>query len=400
MKEDFLEFIKNNAQADPNKLRLSVKKEEKDFDIEKAILQIECRKKYSSKLKNFIGNDNFMFPDSISGEQASHQSIGAYHSNLAAQCGSILDMTAGLGIDSFSFAVNGRNVVSIELDPAKTQNLISNIEALNFKNISVIQGDSIDFLKNNNIFFDLIFIDPSRRDKESRKVYNLKDCSPNVIEYQDLLLKHSDRILIKASPLLDISQTIRDFPKLYSISAIGIKGECKEILIELRNDLEKDTLITVNAINLDNSGEILSQFSDSLNRDLSQKSKEKISYSSIDDLKEGSFILEPSAMVMKLSFWGKICSDYNSLKLGKSSHLFISKEYPKNFPGRVTKLIKNIKTQDRKSICGLPASVVSKNHPLSPEEIRKKFQLKEGDQNFIYATRLGEKPVFLLTQIV
>lgn len=391
--KDFFDFIDTHWDENPDSLRLRIKKGQFPFDTDLAITQIECRKKYSAKLKNFLSNPFFLFPDSISGEQSSHQAIAKFHASLIASEQKIIDMTAGLGIDSFSMANRDVDVLSIELNEIKAKILKHNVEILNLNNVKVINSDSMEFLKQSDTSFDLIFVDPARRDSKNNRVYNLRHCSPDILTYQDLLFKHSPRILIKASPLLDISQSIKDFPNLYSVKAIGVKGECKEILIELKRDFQNlSNPPKIEAINLNSEGEVISLFSDVTTNDNS------CSEINIEEIKEGAYILEPSAMVMKLSPWKSLCARFNAKKFGPSSHLFITNELPKDFPGRVSKLQSIIKSKDRKSLNGFPASVVSRNHPMKADEIRKSFNLLEGDKYFIYASRIGNKPIMILAQ--
>ncbi|MCH5242575.1 MAG: hypothetical protein J1F67_09155 [Muribaculaceae bacterium] len=391
--DDFYKFIEQNKDKDPNNLRLSLKPQSYTFDLNLAITQIECRKKVSLKLKNFISSHLFIFPDTISAEQSSHQAVAYYHSNKIKENETVCDMTAGLGIDSMSCAKKGGIVTALELDPLKAEALNYNSKVLGLKAFQVINTDSIEYLRHTNLHYNVIFADPSRRGECNKRLYNLRDCSPNIIENQDILLKHCDKLLIKASPLLDISQTIKDFPYIVSISAIGVKGECKELLIELKSSGKfKNNNIKIEAVNLDNDGEIISFFTDELNI---EKNSRVIDFATEQDLLSGAFLLEPSAMVMKLSPWETICTRFEAKKIGKSSHLFVTQSQPSEFPGRVTKIMRIIRKQDRKSLIGLPATVVSRNHPLKAEEIRRVYKLKEGTDNFIYATKLGDKPVIL-----
>lgn len=392
---DFFEFIDFYKKENPNKLRLAINKDKFSFDPEFAIIQIACRQKYKHKLRNFLSDPFFTFPDEISGEQASHQAVAKFHSSLIGKQQTILDLTAGLGIDALTFALNGNDVWAIEINETKASTLLNNTKLFNLSNLEVIHDNAVNFLETTNLHFDIIFIDPSRRSTDKKRLYNLHDCNPDVIGLQNSLLSHASKVLIKASPLLDISQTIKDFPNISKIRAIGVKGECKEILIELNSTVNKninDETIICEAINLDENGNIISSF-------LCQNDQfGNVLYASSDFLKDGAYILEPSAMIMKLAPWGEICKRYEAFKFGKNSNIFISFNVPTNFPGRVTQFQKLIKKQDRKSLKDFPASVVSKNYPLSSEEIRKELKLKEGDQNFIYATKLDDKPLMFLSK--
>ena len=147
---DFYEFIEQNLKADPLGLRLSTNKKSYDFDVDFAITQIEARKKFEGKLSKFISNKKFLFPDLISGEQSSHQAVASFHSSLIKGEKKILDMTAGLGIDTLSMAQKDVYITAVELNPEKAGILKDNANNLNLPNVEVINGDSMEYLKSLN----------------------------------------------------------------------------------------------------------------------------------------------------------------------------------------------------------------------------------------------------------
>lgn len=398
---DFNEFIKEYEFHDPNVLRLSLDKKKFDFDLDLALIQIECRKKHRSKFKNFIQDNTFLFPEGLSAEQASHQAIARFHASLVGTNNKVLDISAGLGIDSFSFSMENNSVTAIELNSRKADFLKLNAKNLGLQNITVINTDSILYLKETSGHFNIIFADPARRDSSNQRLHNLRDCSPDVIGNLDLLKNKGDKIFIKASPLLDIVQTVKDFSDVIAVRAVGVKGECKEILIEIDSEMSKLSpgQLVLEAVNLDEEGIINSSFSvKGIVPDIFQKLINNEEYALVEDLKPGAYILEPSAMLMKIAPWPEIITKFKAKKFGKSSNVFITEEKPVDFPGRVTQLIKIIKKQDRKSLEGFPASVVSRNYPLSSETLRKSLKLKEGDNHFVYGTKVEDKPILLLTK--
>lgn len=398
MTDKFFDFIANHEGQDTDSLRLALHDKQLDFDLDFALLQIECRRKTQRKLPRILQNPRFLFPDSLSAEQASAEALGKFHASLICPGTSILDMTAGLGIDSFYLSDVAKEAVVIEQDPLKAKILSHNIEILGKNNLTVIEGDSVAWLKETQRNFDIIFVDPARRDSSLKRVYGLKDCSPDIIEIQDFLLKKADRVLIKASPMLDVSRTLCDFPSISSVYAVGTKWECKEILIELKANNPASSK-TLKAINLDNDGNIVSEFQSMIKPNVPTEFN-CVEYLSINDLKQGIFILEPSPMMMKISPWNEVCKTFKAKKFDISSNLFLSAECPENFPGRVTRLDKILTKKDRKSLVGLPVSIVSRNFPESAQDLRKNLKVKEGDENFIYASRIESRPIMLLAQKV
>ena len=90
---------------------------------------------------------------------------------------------------------------------------------------------------------DLIYIDPARRDSQGKKVWLLEDCSPNVTKLLPSLLQLSPLVVIKASPLFDIDEAFRLFGEKCSVEIISVHGECKEVLIEIRNSQKNSTVV-------------------------------------------------------------------------------------------------------------------------------------------------------------
>ena len=407
--KEFFKFIEDNLMADPSRLRLKYTGRQLEFNLEEAILQIESRKKYREKLKNFISVPGIIFPDSLAGEQSSHEGVAKYHAELVKGALTLLDMSAGLGIDTIAFAKVCHKVIAIEINQHKARVLENNLKKLSLNNVLVKEGNSISFLENTKEVFDVIFVDPARRDSNLKRVYGLNDCEPHIPANMILLSKKCRRLMIKASPLLDISQTLRDFPCLSAIRVVGVKGECKEVLIEINfgnnlnveKDIHENSNVTqdiiLEAIDLDIRGIPVYRFT--VSADDGNKIDSSVQFAEITDIKNGVFIYEPSAMIMKLMPWNELSAVFKGIKkLDKSSHIFIGENLYNDFPGRITQIDKILTKNDRKTLKGFPANIVSRNYPESADQLRKLFQLKEGKDNFIYATRVASKPVMILSK--
>lgn len=400
--DDFFDFIHSHANDDIDKLRLKFKYTDLTFNLDLALTQIEARKKYIGKIPYLNQNKRYIIPDNLAAQQASHQAVSSFHSSLIPEKSRVIDLTAGLGMDALSFCKKASMVFALEQNPLKAEILDYNSQLLNIRNIKILNKEAIEYLKNSNSKYDVIFVDPSRRDAMNNRVFNFSDCSPDVVMYQDLLLEKATKVVIKASPLIDISSVIKDFSNIHKIITVGVKGECKEVLVILDGNLDNKEFspIKFNAINLDNTGGIISNFSFDFNCGSSPFPSSSFLSSplaSIKDFHGDSYILEPSAIVMKFSPWNIIAEKFKAKKLSKSSHLFISEEKPENFPGRVTKFEKFLTKKDRKSLEGFPATVISKNFPESSDSLRKTLKLKEGDNHFIYATRVNNQPIMFLS---
>src|SRR5690606_41239975 len=75
------------------------------------------------------------------------------------------------------------------------------------------------------------------------KVFFLNDCLPNVPEHLDLLFSRSKNLLIKTSPLLDVSIGIGELQYVKTIHVVAINNEVKELLWILEQGFTGDIVI-------------------------------------------------------------------------------------------------------------------------------------------------------------
>lgn len=405
--DEFNRFIIENLKTNASELYLKYHDKQLNFNIDFAITQIICRQHAGKKLQHFLSNPLFLFPSTIASEQASNEAVSLYHKRLIEEQVSLLDMTAGLGIDLMSMSEKCSDAIGIEIDPLKAEILTYNYKLLGLHNMSVFCDDSVEWLKNCNKFFDVIFIDPSRRSESNNRSYNFHDCLPDIINHQNFIKKKCRKLMIKASPLLDITQTLKDISCVTVLRVICVNGECKEILIECEEDKREKNPdnktnsfsvgnnILKEAIDLTDEGKVKSFFRvNSYQGEINRS--ETINYVHEKEIIKGMFLYEPNAGMMKLAPWHALCDKFPDLKkVAPSSHLFISENLYADFPGRILEIDKLIEKNDRKKLKDLPVNIVVRNYPKSVDELRKEFRVKEGMDTFLYATRT-KKPILIL----
>lgn len=384
----FFDYISANLKGNPKDLRLRTHGKDLGFDTDFAITQIECRQRAAHKLSSFISNPLTLFPTTLAYEQASHEGVAKFHASLPPMGASVIDMTAGLGIDSMAFAKRGCKVVACDIDKLKSDVLKYNTSVLRLDNLSVINADSTQYMAALPGNVDVIFIDPARRSETDRRHYNMHDCTPDVLTLQEELLRKCHTLIIKASPLLDITQTLKDIPSAKKIRVVSVAGECKEVLVEASDGA---TLQSLEAIDLRQDGEVNYSFSY-----LPGENTDKIIFAAEEEIVTVAYLYEPGAALMKLMPWGELGHRFPSLrKFGASSHLFVSSQHIEDFPGRRLRIESIIDKKSRKTLKGSPANIVVRNYPLSADKLRKKLGMKEGKDEFIYASRLGDTPILL-----
>lgn len=386
--ETALKFIDEHAKDDTNALRLKYdgKSTKMDFPIEFALLQIEARRKAQRKIPSFLENVLFVFPDILAAEQASNEAVARFHASLIRPDSTLLDLTAGLGIDDMTFAIKGINVTACEINHTKADVLKHNSETLGFVDrIRVINTDSLAYAASCDKRFDTVFADPARRSSSGKRLHALSDCQPDILASMGIVMRLSDRILIKSSPLLDLTlirETVRD---LHHIYVVCMKGECKEVLIEIIKDAE---FTGTSVVDLDMHGtvsEFLCHHTPIVATSPLADRREPIDY---------TYLYEPNAGVMKTGAWGDLSRRFTDIcKADSNTHLFLSDTLYRDFPGRILKMDA---MPDRKALKGLKGgkyNVVSRNYPQSALEVAKKHSLMPSEDRYLYAFRYKGKPI-------
>lgn len=390
---EYFDFIADHSSQDTVKLKLKYSSGNLNFSIDSALLQIDLRKKCRKKLATFINNPFFIFPDRISSEQSTDESVASYHVYLAQNASTVIDMTTGLGIDAISMAREGKEVTAIEINKEKFEALNHNIRLFQLDNINPINTDSIEYASSLEKKYDLLFIDPVRRDSNNRRTYSFNDCVPNVVVNQKLLFNTAKRILIKASPLLDLSHILKELSNVKQLHIVDKDNECKEILVELQADSDFQGVKVVNVIELDKF--IITSFTpDELNN-------RKAQIIDKEDLKKAGYLYEPQPGLMKLNAYGAICDKFSGLKrLSPNTSLYASEILYKDFPGRVLKICNFLQKGDLKKLKGEQLNVVAKNYPLSADQLRKKYDIIEGQDRFLYGARVSESetPIHIICE--
>jgi hypothetical protein len=382
LKPDVQRFIYENTGMDITKLALQ-KNPFPEINFKEILNQIESRTKSKGKLPTWFNKINILFPSKISIEQTSSEKTAAYKTELVSG-DSLIDLTGGFGIDTFYFSNKIKSIVHCESNPELSEIVKHNFNQFEKHNIECISGESEKILKKLNKKFDWIYIDPSRRNDIKGKVFLLKDCSPNVPELLENYFKYTNKVLLKTSPILDISAGINELKSVKEIHIVAVENEVKEILWFL----EKNHESTIKVICSNLVDETIEKFE----YDLPSNSDATFSL----PLK---FLFEPNASLMKSGGFDEISQQYGIHKLHQNSQLFTSNEL-KPFCGRVFE-IKNqfiySKENMKLFLANTKANVTTRNFPITVDEIRKKWKIKDGGKIYcFFTTALDNHKIVLL----
>ena len=387
------DFIDKHLKDDVRQLALQ--KFPDDIDKMLVLNQIEVRQLLSKKVPSWASNPDLLFPKHLSIEQCSSELTAKYKASIIEGGDTFVDLTGGLGIDSYFLSEKFKTSYYVENQKELCKLAEHNFGVLGRK-ITVVNSDAETFLsKNQN--FDLVFIDPARRDIYNRKMVSLHDCSPDVVKIVETFPEtspHKPSFLIKASPMLDISLITNELQNISEIHIVSVKNECKEILIKIEPGFDGEIkYFCVNFFGNDVKSSQSFEFSETSESSANSEFAPTIKH----------YLYEPNSSLMKSGAFKLISQRFGIEKLHVNSHLYTSDNLISDFPGRIFEVVgfapfnKKIKKELLNDIT--EASVATRNFPLSANELRKTLNLKESDTNFVFGTTLmGKKKVVILAK--
>lgn len=468
--DSFEKFIVENGNADTVRLVMACKEWPVPEDAELAELNakslavntIEGRRRLRKKLPEWVACTGLVYPSSLCAEQCSssdtarykasivqrifNEYVGTVASMVGAPCrttgsatkgtesvpdknspttrnqsvtelaevtipsrGKVADLTGGLGVDSWAFSEVAEEVLYNEMNPALAAAARHNFKALGVTNIFIKNSEATsDSLK--DIFGDfrpdVIFLDPARRDSAGKKVFLLEDCSPDVLKILPELFGISRFVLLKLSPMADITMAVERLDRTYEeylekasgkgwngqwvreVHVVASGGECKELLILLDGEWNEGYSLTCRE-----DGKTLTFKPEEI-------TKAKAGY---PDSTFARIIFEPGKSLTKAGVSNAICERFGLVKLARFTHLYTISEplsdseseqrtAPLKDFGKVF-YVKEILPLNKSSMKDVgkryPHSEVSaKNIPMSSDELRTRLKVKSGDDAHIFGVRI------------
>lgn len=350
-----------------------------DVSTAELLQQIESRRAIEKKLPNWFATTKILYPPKLNLEQTSSEATAAYKANLVTGK-TLADITGGFGIDTFYFAETFNNVSHFEKNKALSQLATHNFEVFAKRNIQCNAEDGIQGIADSK--FDVIYVDPSRRNESKGKVFFLNDCEPNVPAHLDYLMDRCHTLLVKTSPMLDISAGLQELKYVSEVHVVALNNEVKEVLWIVKRDASEN--VNINTVNLTLKEAELFSFSNSA----------QVETVFSNPLR---FLYEPNAAILKAGGFQYISEAYKLKKLHKHSHLFTS-EALRDFPGRrfsIKKVVHYTKKEMR-GITFAKANITTRNFPESVATLRKKWKIKEGGDIYLFFTTLENEDKIML----
>jgi len=351
-----------------------------ELDKDYVLRQLNGRKKAGEKFPFLDDLQAFEFPSSRAVAQASSMATARFKASLLAESHQTLaDLSGGMGIDALFMSEGRQKLYYIEPNADLFKISKANFKALDADQIECINCKAIDFIEKNQQPLDLIYLDPDRR-KDDRRMIRLEDCQPDILELQKELFKQSNEIMLKFSPLVDIKLAVQQLCGVKEVVVVSLKNECKELLFRMHSAYEGETIIR--AIDLEVP---------EIDFRLTQHEEETAVAEYGEPL---DYLYEPNAAIMKAGAFKLLAQRLRLRKIAKNTHLYTSQLPIESFPGRKLKIIDQSKSP---KIAPKKINLVNRNSGLSVAEMKKRYKLKDGGDQFLYAFRNNKgKRAFIL----
>ena len=380
-----IRFIEENARADVRSLALQAKKYPK-VDMAMAVVQIAGRQIAEAKVPTWYRTEGLLYPKHLSMEQCSSEATAIYKAGLV-EGETFADLTGGFGIDCSFLSRKFKKADYVERQAELCELAKHNFPLLAL-NIDVHNEDGVEYLKRMQPV-DCLFLDPARRDGHGGKTVAISDCEPDVSALEELLVEKARKVVVKLSPMLDLSLALKDLKHVCEVHIVSTDNECKELLLIL----QKETASTEVSIHCINSLGALNGYRIYQEYAFTQE-QERTSDCPLTHEVE-AYLYEPNASIMKAGAYRSLTQAYPVKKLHPSSHLYVSPHFIEDFPGRKFQVeaVSGFGKKELKTFLqGMEkANLTIRNFPSSVAELRKRLKLKEGGDDYLFATTLADE---------
>lgn len=426
------QFVCQHSNDDVRRLALQAHATP-DVDLPMALDQIRGRQTARQKLPSWAAIDGIVYPPHLSMEQCSSEQTAQYKAQLLARLlqsdfsmesaknTHFIDLTGGFGVDfvamaqavsnfseqeNFSQDGHPNRFIYVERNEHLCDLARHNFPLLGLPIVEIVCDTAENFLENSSSLHTprssknqhpspntehltptIIFLDPARRDVHGQRTYALADCTPNVLELRDELFKSADFIVLKLSPMLDWHRAVEELKTVSEVHIVSVANECKELLLVIQKKAQKTRIFCVND-------------QQKFSYEVENNEKTVPCIAETASLSEKKHLYIPNSSLMKAGCFAELCNHFHLAALAPNSHLFVktdeselSDEKINDFPGKIFQIsaISSMNKRDlRENLQGIDrANIATRNFPMKPEELRRRLKIKEGGDNYFFATTLA-----------
>ncbi len=449
MPMSFADFILQHEGDDPVRLLLARDKYP-EVDIDLVVTTLEVRRKLRTKVPEWYAVPSLVYPFRLSGEQCSSSETARYKAMV---CGSslvpepslrdpshkwappsyaaegghrfgdqtapanerlrIADLTGGMGVDAWAFAQVAQEVLynemQVELVRATELNFRElGVENVRFRNCRVEPGKVGEVL--DGFEPDVIFLDPARRAEDGRKVFLIEECQPDVLGLLPELFEASRYVLLKLSPMADITMACKRLgAHVKEVHVVAAGGECKELLFLLDRDWEGTpaTFIVEGGAVMEIPGQARNDGKGQAGNDgpslvIPSDVKEPVISTGAPSIvistgakRSGEiWLFEPGKALLKAGAFSLPCERFGLTKLGQHTHLYVGEAIPEALRpfGKVFEVLEvlplNNRTMKEAGRRWPQAEVTARNVPMTSDLLRKKLGCASGRDIHLFGVRV------------
>ena len=384
------DFIQEHQNDDTAGLLLAAQRYQR-IDVPFAVEQIEARKRLKGKLPGWYENVELVMGGRVPAEQCSSEVTARYKRSIL-EGASLCDMTGGMGVDFWYMSEGMKRAIYTERNEELCEVARHNFQVLKDERHPEAEVRCGDGRELPIPSVDIIYLDPARRAGDGSRVYAMEDCEPNIVEWQDELLRHAKMLLVKLSPMVDITDVLRKLKGVTDVYIVGVRNECKEILVQAHafGDSLQMGCVKVHCVDFWADRQMEYTFD----------SSEKTRRVNLTSSGVGRFLYEPDVTLMKAQAFSSLCQRFPVYQLDVETHLMTSDEFIADFPGRIfeveemipfsSKVMKRLKKE-------IPqANIATRNFVMTAEELQKRSGIKVGGEVYLFGAKVKDVGQMLL----
>lgn len=353
----------------------------------------EAMQRMAAKAPSWARQPDLHYPSRLALEQCSGEAAARYKARLAAHLipptrrRSMADLTGGLGVDFSRMAPLFATAHYVERNPDLCQAAAHNFPLLGLQSATIACGEAAEVMESLPPQ-TLIYLDPARRDALGRKTVRIEDCTPNVADLLPRLREKAEWVMVKLSPMLDISLALRSLAgAVQRVDIVGAGGECKELLLTIGPQ-------TAEAVAADNPLIVVGEGEEGPAFSFRPSEEREAQAPLSDSLPPGHYLYEPSPAMLKSGCFKLMAQRFGLHKLADATHLYTSPQRLDHFPGRCME-ITAVSGFDKAALSRLRttterANLTLRNFPGTTDSLRKKLRLKDGGALYLFATTMAD----------